>query len=511
MKNERNSLPLLKKILLTIISIVILLMQIAFYYFLIVASRDVTWLNVTMKIIGVICVINMFNNDTMCSTYKLIWTIIILFFSFAGPLLYLLLGNQRSMPKRKNQKVQNYLSHHMPENKEMDELEKIDPTGYRFVKMVNTSTKFPVYRNTKVDFYSDIEKKFQTVIEDMKKAKKYIYIEMFIIATGKMLDEVIKVLEEKSQENIEIKILYDDVGSKVLLKKETYKRLENIKNLKIKNYEPLGLSINPAVNFRDHRKIIIIDGKIGYVGGDNISDEYANWVTKYGKWRDNALRIEGDAVDSLLVMFSETWFMSSKEMIDIDEKKQVKTEYASESFVFPYSDGPTDDINPAYDLYSSMTLNAQKYLYISTPYLAIDDGFIDNIVNACKSGVDVRILVPGIPDKKIVYQITKSFYGKILKAGGKIYEYTPGFNHAKNYICDDKYAIVGTINVDYRSLYLHFENAILLINDQTINEMKNNFLEDLSQSKEIKYEEWNKRPIFSKILQFILRIFSPLI
>ena len=507
---ERNKMPLYKKILLTIISIFILLIQLGFYYFVFIESKNITWITICVRIVGIIIVIYLFSNQTMCSTYKLIWSIIVLLFQYAGPLLYLLFGNQRSLSKRKSRIVKNYLDSNKLEDNFIDNLKEEDEKGYKFVKLVNFSTKMPVYKNTNVEFYSNIEEKFYNVLKDIKEAQKYIFIEMFILSTGKMLDMLIDALEEKGKEGIEIKLLYDDVGSKFPLRSQSLKRLKAISNIEVETYEPLGFSINPAVNFRDHRKIIIIDGKIGYVGGDNIGDEYANWIKKYGLWRDNAIKLSGEAVNSLVLMFSETWYMSSRKMLTVQDYYYEGESKNTENYVYPYSDGPANNCNPAYDLYSSMAMNSEKYLYISTPYISINSEFIDNIVSACKSGVDVRILVPGVPDKKLVYKTTQSFYGEILKAGGKIYEYTPGFNHAKNYICDDKYAIVGTINMDYRSLYLHFENAVLLINDKNIITMKENFLKDLEESKEITYENWSKRSIFAKVLQMILKVFSAL-
>lgn len=510
-KIDRTKMTTTKKVVLTIISIIILIFQLFLYYLIFVESKNISWFTAIVRIIGVIIVITLFNNSTMCSTYKLIWSSIVLFFSFAGPLLYLLFGNQRSLPKSKSKKVNNYLTLQVYKNDNLDKLKETDIKGYKYVKLLQSSLEMPVYTNVSVDFYDEIDKKHQRLLEDLKSAQKFIYIEMFIISSGKMLDSIIEILEIKAKENVEIKILYDDVGSKVTLNKSSFERMKMIPNIEIERYEPLGFSINPAVNFRDHRKIVIIDGKIGYVGGDNLADEYANWITKYGTWRDNALRIEGEAVNSLVIMFSETWYMSSRTFIDTKSHFSFDNKFQNNSFVYPYCDGPTNNSNPAYELYESLAMNAEKYLYISTPYIAIDDEFINSIINACKSGVDVRILVPGIPDKKLVYKITQSFYGDILKNGGKIYEYSKGFNHAKNYITDDKYAVCGTINVDYRSLYLHFENAILLINDKSIIEMKENFLKDISESKEVTYEQWNKRSIFTRLLQFVLKVFSSLI
>ena len=351
---------------------------------------------------------------------------------------------------------------------------------------------------------------YQDMIEDIKNAKKYIFIEYFIISSGILLNSLIDVLEKKGKEGVEIRICYDDFGSKLGLKNKDLNRIKLIPNLEIVKFAPLGLTINISANYRDHRKTVIIDGKIAYVGGDNLADEYANYKTRFGYWRDNAIRIEGEAVNNCLFSFAESWYLSTKKILDINEYKVIHKVEDSNNIVMPFGDGPTDRRNPAYDLYTSIADNAQNYLYISTPYLIIDPEFIDHICNACRSGVDVKVLIPGIPDKKTVYYLTQSHFGEILRAGGKIYKYSPGFNHAKNYICDDKYAVIGSINVDYRSLYLHFENGVYLSHDEEIIKMKEDFLNAISQSEEIDYNKWKNRPLLLKITQFILKLFSPL-
>lgn len=506
---ERNAKSIMRKILMIVISLLVILTQLGFLY-LLVKARDVEWLTIIVSIIGVICVIDMFNNN-ICSTYKMMWIILILIFPFGGSLLYLLLGNQRSFPKRRSKKVNEYIKMHNNNNGVLDELKKVDPVAYKHASIINNNRGLSIYNKTDVKFYNDIEEKHYAVLEDIKNAKRYIFIEMFIISEGRMLDELYNELKIKGEEGIEIKILYDDIGSKMIHKRKFEKRFKEIPNLKIFTYEPLGIIFNPSVNLRNHRKNIIIDGEIGYTGGDNIADEYANWKEKYGHWRDNALRIEGDAVYSMLSMFSETWYMSTKEMLNINKYKSEKVFNICNRYVMPYCDGPTGNSNTGYEVYSSIAMNATKYLYISTPYFIIDNEFIDDLIMIAKSNVDVRIMVPGIPDKKIVYLLTQSHYGRLLENGIKIYEYSPGFNHAKNYICDDKYSVVGTINIDYRSLYLHFENAIIMVDEENTKKIKEDYLNTLEKCTEIKYDDWKNRSLFKKIIQFILKIFSPLL
>ncbi len=366
------------------------------------------------------------------------------------------------------------------------------------------------FNNTNSTFFADAKDKTIKMFEDMKNAKKYIYIEFFIISEGKLLDELLEILYEKAACGINVKIIFDDVGSRQTMSKKKVKEINKHQNIEMVSYNPLGVDLSLGVNFRDHRKIVIIDGEIGYTGGDNIADEYVHNIIRFGTWRDNAIRIEGDAVYNLLVMFVENWYMSTLKQIEIDHyipnDKIVNT-----AIHFPFGDGPTNQNNPAYNLIKSMISNSHKYLYISTPYFIIDSEFIEEICLAANSGVDVKILVPHIPDKKIIFTLTRSHYGKLLKAGCEIYEYLPGFNHAKNIICDDLYALIGTINIDYRSLFLHFECGDLMMYDQQIHEMKKDFLDAIGKSTRISYETWINRPLRSKIIEFLATIASPLI
>lgn len=509
MENKKHPKEIIKIVLIGLLTIFLILLQLSIIYF-IYKSKENKWFSYFMYGVGLICIVNMFNNS-LCSTYKVMWTIIIFLMPFSGSLLYLLFGNQRSFPKRRSNKVNKYLMLQKPNSGAFEKVLKDDPVLYKYANIIKNNRGLSIYNNTHTTFYNNIERKFYDMLEDMKNAKRYIFIEMFIFSNGRMLDELYEVLKGKGNEGIEIKILYDDIGSVKNYKKKFEKRFLEIPNLKIHRYEPLGVIFNPATNFRDHRKNVIIDGIIGYVGGDNIADEYANWKERFGVWRDNAFRIEGEAVYSLLSMFSETWYMSSKEMINVNKYKYEFNTILNDDYVMPYCDGPTGNANTGYEIYSSLTINANKYLYISTPYFIIDKEFIDNLILARKSNVDVRIMVPGIPDKKLVYMVTQSHYEMLLKNGVRIYEYTPGFNHAKNYICDDKYSIVGSINVDYRSLYLHFENAILVSSERVTKEMKEDYLKTLEDCKEITYEGWKNRSLIKRIIQFILKIFSLLL
>lgn len=461
------------------------------------------------RVIGIIIVLRIYQQDTNVS-YKMSWIIFILLAPFFGTVCYLLFGNGRQIPKRKSRKIENYLSNKIPKNDEMYKLLESDPKGYKLAKAVHENTGFPIYTNTKTIFFPDASLKHEDLLRDLYEAKKFIFLEYFIVADGRVLEDVITALEVKGSEGVEIKFLYDDVGSKAVLKKSTIQRIASIPNTKIFAYEPLGFNINPAVNYRDHRKIAIIDGQIAYCGGDNLADEYTHLKNKYGFWRDNALRLEGEAVYSYTVLFASMWYMSSKETLDVTNY-YAKTDIEAKSIVMPFGDGPTNNFNPAYELFINMINNADKSIYISTPYFIIDKCFTDAICRAARNGVDVKILVPHIPDKKAIFMMTRSHFGPILKAGGKIYEFLPGFNHAKNVIIDEKYAFVGTVNMDYRSLFLHFECGTLIMHDKSIDLIQKDFLEAVEDSKETNYQEWKERSPIMRLIELVLNVISPLL
>ncbi len=508
MNNERKTASIAKRLVILVTSLVLLCLQVLFIYMMFFEIRRYQLVYVIVNVIGYICVFRIYSKQ-MNSSYKMLWIIIILTLPFAGAMFYLLYGNSRGIPTRKSQKILNYLEHKIPSNNVLQEVKDIDSDIYKMAKYINTATGFPLYKNTEVSFFNETKHKHNELLNRLKKAKKFIFIEYFIVSDGNVLDDIIKILEEKGNEGIEIKFCYDDIGSNQVLKKDTIKRLSLIPNLQITSYEPLGININPGINFRDHRKLVIIDGEVCFVGGDNLADEYVNLIERFGYWRDNSVMLIGDAVGSFTVLFAQIWYMSTKETIDIN-RYVVKSSVINDSYVMPFGDGPVTQENVSYNLFRLMIGASKKTLYISTPYFIIDKDFISLIILAVKSGVDVKILLPHIPDKKGVFMMSRAHYGDILKAGGKIYEFSPGFNHAKNVIIDNM-AFIGTVNIDYRSLFLHFECGTIITHDKVVEQMKEDFLSAIEKSEEITLEKWEKRSLTSKVLTTFLNILSPLL
>lgn len=510
--NERMFLPIWKRIIIIVSTILIFTIQVALFVFVFQVNLSFqvnTILYVLIEVMAVLIVLHIIHKPISAS-YKLTWCILILALPLPFSVLYYLNHRSRKLPKHKQKKIDEFLNAKRRPDVLISELASLHPTSAKHARVIYHDSGCPLYKNTKYSFLSDGYIKFQDLMIELERAEKYIFIECFIIAEGYLLKQILPLLEKKGREGVEIKIIYDDLGSKAVLKKTTIKEITKIPHCKIVNYNPLGLNINPAFNYRDHRKIIVIDGRIAYCGGDNLADEYIHKKQRFGFWRDNCGKYEGEAVASFIALFTETWYMSTKEVLEIENYLSETKIVNNASYVMPFGDGPSGNFDPGYDLFKSLVTSADKTLYISTPYFIIDDVMIESIALAAKSGVDVRILMPGIPDKKAAFYLAHFHYREILKAGGKIYEYTPGFNHAKNIMVDGKYAFIGTINMDYRSLFLHYECGALILLDDEIVKMEKDFLEACNKSKQITFEDWKKRPWWEKIISYLLYIIAPM-
>ncbi|MEG1581730.1 MAG: phospholipase D-like domain-containing protein, partial [Clostridia bacterium] len=448
--NERRQMSTFQKIFKTIISIIVIAFQLFFYYMVFFGINKYPIIVAVVEVIAVISVYYIYNSHQNAS-YKLSWVIFILVVPVFGEMCYLFFGNGRSLPKRKVKELYSKVGTQVITKHEILALKDKDIEVYKNMELLSKLSNMQCHKNTECKFFNDAKLKHQALIDDLKSAEKYIFLEYFIISEGKLLEELKTIITEKSKQGVEVKIIYDDIGSAPSLKKKTVKYFDALPNVDMVAYNPMNANISLAINFRDHRKIAIIDGKVAYVGGDNLADEYIHEKIKYGLWRDNAVRLSGDAVKNFIQMFIHMYYMTTKVLLN-QANYEVKTDIVNDSLHCPFGDGPVNPLHPAYNLIESLASNAQKYLYISTPYLIIDKEFINRIASAAISGIDVRILVPKIPDKKMVFKMTRAHYGDLLKVGVKIYEYTAGFNHAKNIIVDDKMAIIGTINIDYRSL-----------------------------------------------------------
>ena len=368
-----------------------------------------------------------------------------------------------------------------------------------------------LYQNTKVTYFSLGEEMHESILDELKKAEHFIFLEYFIIEEGIFWNSMLDILIEKAQAGVEIKVLYDDIGCMTTLPGNYYKILQKY-HIDCVPFARLKGQADNEFNNRSHRKILVIDGKVGFTGGINIADEYINEKEKFGHWKDTGVKLDGDAVNELTKLFLTDFYINTKQENNELDKYYVDYKVEAKGFVVPFGDGPKPmyDKNVGKTVIMNMLSSATEYVYITTPYLIIDNELMRAIENTALRGVDVRIIVPHIPDKKLVFMMTKSNYQILMKSGVKIYEYEPGFIHAKSYISDDKVGMIGTINLDYRSLTHHFENGVWIYNDRALLDIRNDFIETQKNSIYMNDKEI-KDNLMSKMIRGIVRIFSPLL
>jgi len=471
--------------------------QLALFFLLIDYIASFSYFNTIFYAISILIVIYMLYKEEN-PVYKLSWIIPILIFPLFGGLFYLFY-QERNVSKRVLKR------HQMIDLNRKDYVKDISNPLKTKDSIYLERLQWPTYEKTHVTFHPSGEELYAKMMEDMKQATSYIFLEYFIINHGKMWDEMLALLKQKASEGVEIKIIYDDFGSSGL--SYHYPKKIRTKNLEIIQFNPMRLHINFAQNYRDHRKIAVIDGKIGYTGGINIGDEYINLIKRFGHWHDAGIRLEGDAVWSLVIGFLENWRFSTKKDINYEDY-YINHEVESKGYVIPFSDTPLDRETTIKNLYLSLIASATKSIEITTPYLIIDNELLTALKYASKSGIDVSIIIPYIPDKKLIFMVTESFLPELMDAGVKIYRYTPGFIHSKMVITDHKRALIGTANLDFRSLYLHFENMVYLEKNDAIKDMVT-FFHETKEKSQVVMNRKHKNIIY-RLIQIILRGFATL-
>ena len=493
-----------------IISAILLLLQLVFLFYVLydITAKSVALYALSM-IAGTITVIYILNRRGN-PDHKIAWIIFILVFPVFGISVFLLWGGGRVLPhlRRKMEKCEAHYLPYIKEDSEIrDRLRYYDMFHSRQADYLSGESGYPLYGNTETEYLSPGEKIFEKMLRELEKAEKYIFMEFFILAEGYMWDEIHKILVGKVKEGIEVRIIFDDFGS---IKRQHKNFISNLRDegIAVSVFNPIKPSMNIFMNNRSHRKIVVIDGKTAFTGGFNIGDEYINRMARFGHWYDSGIMLKGEAVRSFLAMFCCMWEFTTKQELDINS---YFSEYqASDSgFVLPYCDDPLNDKNPAEGIYMQILNTAQKYVYITSPYLIIDNTMTSILRMAAKSGIDVRIVTPHIPDKWYVHPVTQYNYLELLEAGVRIYEYTPGFIHSKLFVSDDKIATVGTVNMDYRSFVFHFECGAWICDNDTVLDIKAQFEDIISKSQEIRIDEWRKRPLAMRLKQAILHIFAP--
>ena len=480
-------------------------------------SDKFTYLYAAFIIFSLIIILVIINRR-INSAYKLVWAITILVLPVFGGLFYLIFGGNR-MGKRMRRKMQSINNITFPYLKQepnlMYELWSTDKQAAKQASYLVNCAHYPLMKNTDTKYLPTGEDKFEDLIIELEQAKRFIFMEYFIIEPGLMWDKVLEILKEKAAKGVDVRIIYDDAGCLQTLPRKYYKTLEKL-GIKCIAFNPFKPSLTPRHNNRDHRKIVVIDGWIGFTGGVNLADEYINKKVKYGHWKDSSIMLKGDGVWNLTMLFLQTWYIYRPKDAKEDKNRfrphhLAPNEVFEDGYVLPFGDSPYDEEIVAEYAYLNLINKATQYVYITTPYLIIDDELCTALCVAAKGGTDVRIITPNVPDKWYVHTLTRASYAQLIDAGVKIYEYMPGFIHSKTFVVDDKLGIVGTINLDYRSLYLHFECGVWMYKTKALMEMKADYIETLKSCRQITAEESSNISWRRRTVNAILRLFAPLL
>ena len=479
-------------------------------------NQYATWINTLTRLVALILVLGIYGQHKT-STMKMPWIMLIMAFPIIGVILFLLVGLNGSTWKMRNrfQLIDSVLMPKLPQNHGiLETMKEKDMDAATIAAYINRYSGYPVYQNTDIRYFDDALKGLEAQLEDMSKAEKFIFMEYHAIENKEAWHRIQTVLEERIKAGVEVRVFYDDMGSIGFINTDFVEKMESV-GIQCRVFNPFAPGLNFFLNNRDHRKITVIDGKIGFTGGYNLANEYFNLTHPYGQWKDTGVRLEGDAVKSLTATFLEMWNAikdSDKDDTDIEKYLMTSNYSAKENgYIQPYADSPMDEEQVGEEVYISMVNKANRYCYFMTPYLIITDEMTHALSLAAKRGVDVRIITPGIPDKKIIYGVTRSFYNSLVRNGVRIFEWKPGFCHAKMSIADDKMATCGTINLDYRSLYHHFENGCFMYDCNAVKEIKKDFDNTFTACREVTEQYQTGRSSILRLSQLFLRLFAQLL
>ena len=497
-----------------IVGLLIIIQVVWFLLFFLELLEYSTWVNMFLTFISLVAVLYIINRPDN-PAYKLAWAIAILTFPVLGGLLYLTLGNKR--PTRGLRRILDRSGKQLKPLLVQDEevvkrIEEKDAVAAGQMHYIREYAGFPAYDGTTATYFKSGEENFPVLLEELRKAKHFIFMEYFIVEEGEMFNAILEILKEKAAEGVDVRFIYDDLGSVSVLPYKYYRKLESY-GIKCEAFNKFIPVFSLVMNHRDHRKITVIDGHTGFTGGLNLADEYINRKNRFGYWKDTGIMLKGEAVWNLTAMFLTVWNAvrpTDKDFREFMPGRYHAKDFPSDGYIQPYGDSPLDNETVGENVYLNMINASQHYIYMFTPYLIVDNEMITALCLAAKRGVDVRIVTPDVPDKKIIFWMTQSYYPQLLKSGVKIYQFTPGFIHAKCFVCDDKFATVGTINMDYRSLYLHFECGVFLYQSGAVMQVKEDALETIEKSCRVTENMAHKKlPI--RLVQALLRVLAPLL
>lgn len=505
----------------TVLGILVIIQLYLFYLFLQWIGKYMPYLITISTLFSIIMVLVVINDRTD-PTAKLTWMLFIMAFPLPGVMAYIFIRTDighRRVKKRTlalRDMVKDILSQH---DDVLEILKKEDMQSYALYRYMQKNGNYPIYTNTEVKYFSSGEEKFQSMLEELERAKKYIYLEYFIIEEGVMWGKILEKLIQKASEGLDVRVMYDGTCELVLLPYFYPERLREF-GIQCKVFAALTPIISTHYNNRDHRKILVIDGEVAFNGGVNLADEYINQKQKYGHWKDTGILLRGEAVKSFELMFLEMWYIYgfrrkhgvlNGNMILSDIHKDSACKVLSKGYVMPYGDSPVDGVRVGEMVYMDILNRASRYVHIMTPYLILDAELETALKFAADRGVQIQIILPGIPDKIAPYNLAKTHFLSLMEAGIEIYLYTPGFLHAKSFVADDIRAVVGTINLDYRSLYHHFECATYMYQLDCIQDIENDFQETLAKSHRVSLKDLKEDSILAKLQGVLMKAVAPLI
>ncbi len=476
-------------------------------------SEYFVYFNIVLRVISAVTVIIIINRHSNPS-YKLAWVIPILIFPLFGGLFYLFITGQMHTKYyfRKLVNSEKAINEKYPQSDDvLAEIDENFPDRKNTVGYVNNVAKMNVYRAGGAQYFPFGEDMHKSILKELEKAEKYIFLEFFIIKEGVFWDSILEILKRKAAEGVDVRVMYDGMGSLAPLPLKYPKTLESC-GIKCRVFSPFTPFLSALQNNRDHRKILVIDGKVAYTGGVNLSDEYINIDSPIGHWKDMGVKVCGEAAFSFARMFLHLWWHTGikKEDIKDFEPQFTKDNSSHNGFVMPYGDIPQDKYQVGEFIYLDIINKAKKYIYITTPYLILDHEMVVALTNAAYSGIDVKIICPRTVDHWYARAVAYSYYKELMEAGVKLYEYTPGFIHGKTFVSDDDVAVVGSINLDYRSLYLHFECAAWFLGSGIVYDVKDDFESTLGKCEEITPDIYKNMHPLRKLLNAVLRLFAPL-
>lgn len=506
----------LKKILsrVVIVGLLIALQVIWIFEVMFKLTEYSLLIDIALKCVSLAAVLILVGKE-MNPAVKLAWAVPILAFPLLGGLMYLLLYERKPtkyLRKTLETSDARFLPYLVPDTNLLEQLDHTDRKYFCQEEYIRRCSGYPMYDNTETIYFKTGEENYKILLEELKKAEHFIFMEYFILHDGVMWSSVLEVLKQKAAKGLDVRLIYDDMGSLMYVPYKYYEELEQF-GIRCEAFNHFVPYLSVVMNHRDHRKITVIDGHTGFTGGINLGDEYINITHEFGYWKDTGIMLKGEGVWSLTVMFLSMWNALRPTDTKFEQFRPYRyhpEEFQGSGYVQPYSDSPLDDENVGENVYLNMIHASEYYIYIFNPYLIIDNEMMTALCLAAKRGVDVRIITPGVSDSTVVFWLADSYFPQLTANGVKVYTYNPGFIHAKVFLCDDKVACVGTFNLDYRSLYLHFECGIFLYHTASLAAIKEDMEETIAESTLLTLERL-KRSLPMRLFQRVLRLLAPLL